>query len=113
MTIKLAETITGLTIDREGSSYSWYAKNEDGLAIFYVEARNQRLAAERVVAKNWDLVSEVVMKRDGYKCVHCGGMQNLSVHHKVFRSHGRRDVPENLETNCLSCHEAAHCVRSR
>jgi 5-methylcytosine-specific restriction endonuclease McrA len=42
------------------------------------------------------------------RCQLCGSMQQLEVHHRVFRSHGGKDAEENLVTLCHSCHSALH-----
>jgi len=49
-----------------------------------------------------------VLKRDSWRCQLCGSMQQLEVHHRVFRSHGGKDAEENLVTLCHSCHSALH-----
>jgi len=53
---------------------------------------------------------ELALQRDGYKCTQCGGVQQLSVHHKD-RS-GRTDNPnhelDNLISLCNKCHIHEH-----
>ena len=49
-----------------------------------------------------------ILKRDSWRCQLCGSMQQLEVHHLVFRSHGGKDIDENLLTLCHSCHSAVH-----
>jgi len=53
----------------------------------------------------------MILDRDSYCCVACGGTERLSVHHVVFRSREQgpmRHHPDNLQTLCGSCHDAAH-----
>ena len=50
----------------------------------------------------------VAMERAGWKCQECGGVKPLSAHHKVFRSNGRDDTVQNLESVCRACHEREH-----
>jgi hypothetical protein len=56
-------------------------------------------------------LSELVRKRDGYKCQECGAHQmefsrKLSVHHKDHNK--RNDNPDNLITICPRCHIRHH-----
>jgi 5-methylcytosine-specific restriction endonuclease McrA len=59
----------------------------------------------------FDNVRELVLARDGSKCVVCGKTEKLVVHHKDRRG---RNVPNpnndirNLETRCRSCHLKEH-----
>ena len=43
----------------------------------------------------------------GASCVYCGSRDNLHAHHKTPRLYGGRDVRENLEPVCASCHPRA------
>ena len=48
-----------------------------------------------------------VIKRDKYRCKRCGKRfkaNELTIHHKIKRSHLRLDTPDNAETLCLRCH---------
>jgi group II intron reverse transcriptase/maturase len=48
--------------------------------------------------------------RDGFKCVRCGGTENIHVHHiKGMKSHQLED----LETLCRKCHHAEHGYRQK
>src|SRR3954466_13434373 len=49
-----------------------------------------------------------VLRRDGWRCQLCGNMQNLQVHHQVFRSHGGNGSEQNLITLCCNCHSRVH-----
>jgi 5-methylcytosine-specific restriction endonuclease McrA len=51
-----------------------------------------------------------VLRRDAWRCQSCGGMSNLEVHHKEFRSHSGDDVAENLITLCTTCHSGVHRI---
>jgi len=49
-----------------------------------------------------------VLKRDGYKCVHCGATakssgKTLHLNHKLPVSRGGKNTKENLETTCQDC----------
>jgi len=49
-----------------------------------------------------------VLHRDGWRCQICGSMQNIQVHHQVFRSHGGKHLEENLICLCAACHASIH-----
>lgn len=56
-----------------------------------------------------------VMRRDGYTCKLCGGIKDLSMHHKggIVESNwlsnkGHLNQPNNLVTICVSCHDRIH-----
>lgn len=54
---------------------------------------------------------EVVLERDGHKCVRCGSEEDLTVHHKDRSGRGgeeHNNDPENLETVCRRCHIEEH-----
>ncbi|MCK6508692.1 response regulator, partial [Myxococcota bacterium] len=52
-----------------------------------------------------------VLDRDGYRCQSGRKVEHdkvLQVHHKVYRSQGGTDTPDNLVTICRKCHEDLH-----
>ena len=64
---------------------------------------------------NWDTVSELCKRRDGYRCKKCGargfkigGNAILHAAHIVSKSQGGRDVLTNLQTLCSACHAKEH-----
>jgi 5-methylcytosine-specific restriction endonuclease McrA len=62
----------------------------------------------RLSAKDYAKLRGETLRRDGWKCQLCGGMQNVEVHHKKFRSQSGEDAEENLITLCHSCHTSIH-----
>lgn len=63
----------------------------------------------------WKAKRAHILKRDGCKCVVCGGTKGLNVHHKQYHvdSQGRKFVPWNyddkyLVTLCEKCHRKGH-----
>jgi len=44
------------------------------------------------------------MVTTGASCVRCGADEDLVAHHKLPRRYGGRDLLENLEPVCRSCH---------
>ncbi len=49
-----------------------------------------------------------VYERDNWHCRSCNNTQSLQPHHIKFRSHGGKDVLDNLVTLCWNCHRAVH-----
>ncbi len=45
----------------------------------------------------------LIMKRDGYKCLYCGATENLTLDHIMPQSRGGENSWENLATSCGSC----------
>jgi 5-methylcytosine-specific restriction endonuclease McrA len=45
----------------------------------------------------------LVMKRDGYKCLYCGCIENLTLDHIMPQSRGGNNEWTNLATCCGSC----------
>lgn len=50
-----------------------------------------------------DALRLAVYERDGFTCLHCGSVQNLSLDHIHPYSRGGLDVLDNLQTLCRSC----------
>jgi 5-methylcytosine-specific restriction endonuclease McrA len=48
----------------------------------------------------------------GEPCDRCERRGGVHVHHRVFRSQGGNDEPENLEWLCFQCHDDIHMGRS-
>jgi 5-methylcytosine-specific restriction endonuclease McrA len=51
-----------------------------------------------------------ILDRDHWRCQSCGSMQNLQVHHLLYRSQTGGDVEENLVTLCAVCHHKQHAA---
>lgn len=61
--------------------------------------------------RGWIAAKRAAMKRDGYKCIVCGGTHRLCVHHvKPSRETGGEwdNSLDNLQTKCGKCHLAGH-----
>ncbi len=52
-------------------------------------------------------------RRDGNRCVVCGSIYRLSVHHVVPAVEGGKDVLDNLVTLCPTHHSRADAARRR
>jgi len=60
-------------------------------------------------SKYWRIVREMVLKRDGNKCVRCNCKTSLQIHHKTYKNHFREhENLRDLETLCKTCHEKHH-----
>jgi len=57
----------------------------------------------------WNRLRRFVYRRSGYACEKCGvtGVR-LVAHHRIPRSHGGADSPENLICLCENCHAEIH-----
>lgn len=47
-----------------------------------------------------------VYARDGYKCLHCGGNDDLTCDHVIPESRNGPTTLENLQTLCRKCNNA-------
>jgi 5-methylcytosine-specific restriction endonuclease McrA len=70
-------------------------------------ARRPRL---RLDQPSYKQLRESALKRDGWRCQHCGSMHDLQVHHIRRRSSLGDDAEENLITLCAGCHRQIHLI---
>jgi len=65
---------------------------------------------DKILSPNssWNILRQLVFRRDGFKCVICGENQNLSVDHIKERELGGTNDLSNLRTLCRDCHEGRH-----
>lgn len=54
----------------------------------------------------WRRLREFILSRDGRRCVRCGSLRYLTVHHIDLNP--RNDNEENLVTLCEDCHKLKH-----
>lgn len=62
-------------------------------------------------ARSWQTIRNLVLDRDGFRCVECGDVLQSSdadVHHLLPRSMGGTDELSNLVTLCDGCHARHH-----
>lgn len=55
----------------------------------------------------WKRKRYVVLKRDNWKCVHCGA-KAVQVHHKKYARNIGREPIHWLESVCMGCHAGLH-----
>jgi 5-methylcytosine-specific restriction endonuclease McrA len=49
-----------------------------------------------------------VLERDGWRCQHCGRLEQLEIHHIRSRAQHGADSELNLITLCACCHTTLH-----
>ncbi len=49
------------------------------------------------------LSKEAILRRDGFKCIYCGSLKNLTLDHIIPRSKGGENTWTNLVTACHDC----------
>ncbi len=57
-----------------------------------------------ISTSQWGRIRKRVIRRDGYRCVDCGGTDHLEVDHVVRVADGGTTDERNLRTRCRSCH---------
>lgn len=57
-----------------------------------------------ISTNKWAKIRRRVIRRDGSRCVDCGGTDHLEVDHVVRRVDGGTNDDGNLRTRCRSCH---------
>ncbi len=65
-------------------------------------------ARQRLPRAAYDELKLQILKRDGWRCQHCGRRDQLQIHHLVRRSKSGADCEENLIVLCCECHERVH-----
>lgn len=81
----------------------WYIEHHDHVKTYMKDYRE----------KKWfDNRRDEVIQRDGGKCVKCGGVKSISVHHKDGKGRGYQgkidNSLDNLITLCNQCHQQTH-----
>jgi 5-methylcytosine-specific restriction endonuclease McrA len=66
-----------------------------------VTSRRSRIGSVRLRSKR-----RTVYARDGYACVRCGSMSNLTLDHIVPIAMGGTNSNRNLQTMCADCNAA-------
>jgi 5-methylcytosine-specific restriction endonuclease McrA len=77
---------------------------------------SQKRPRIRAAPRDYAILRQLVLKRDGWRCQQCGSLRNLDVHHVRRRSALGDDAEANLITLCRGCHQILHssaCSRAR
>lgn len=102
MTVKRAESITGYEVrmvaeSRSGVAYAAFrADVEVARASEMKPGETLRLLVEKV----YKIHSKIVLEKQKYRCLLCGGRFPLDIDHIKPRSKGRDDRVENLRAIC-------------
>lgn len=91
------------------SGLCWREANKEKLSKISYQAA-MRFHDKKLFGGN----REIVLKRDGYKCVRCGSPKQIGVHHKDHS--GKKENPnhslDNLEALCNFCHSQEHLLET-
>lgn len=83
----------------------WKITNRPGLKITYEDLLN---------SPQWKVRRREIIKRDGFKCQHCGTKFKLQIHHKYYENgNAPWEYPNGaLITLCECCHWKFHAHAS-
>lgn len=111
--IKIKNKMSSDRVNRPDSSLSHKHAN-----TMTSETENQQSNEynQLLLRPEWRRKREVIITRDGNRCVNCGSANNLQVHHRQYHrliGTGSYKKPWNykdqyLITLCLDCHKAGH-----
>ncbi len=68
----------------------------------------QKRPRVKLSVKDYKLLHQRVLERDGWRCQGCGSSKDLQVHHMRARSKLGDDSLENLISLCANCHADLH-----
>lgn len=70
--------------------------------------RKRIITSRSLKIKEFQEIRDVILERDGFKCVECGSEYMIQVHHTIALSEGGDNNPNNLTTLCYNCHMQKH-----
>lgn len=92
-------------------SNSLFEMNSDGGRVLMDERRLYELKhmpyEEYLKTPEWAEKRELVLERDGHRCMLCNTRENLHVHHRTYARRGYEEL-EDLVTLCKEDHEHFH-----
>lgn len=62
---------------------------------------------------HWRQLRKQAFERDGYRCVKCGCINNLTGHHIRYRKVLTDCTVKDIQTLCYDCHDALHKENKR
>lgn len=67
------------------------------------------LYKKMIISKGWYAFRNTLFKKRGKRCVHCGSVKNINVHHVTYIM---KDFfnPDNLIILCQKCHKKIHNI---
>lgn len=95
--------------ETSGSEVHGWSAFDGQVPLAFAEGYNKTKVMDQLVIMVYRIRCQECLRRACWKCEICGktGVP-LQVHHKVFRSQGRKDTLENLMASCQPCHEREH-----
>jgi 5-methylcytosine-specific restriction endonuclease McrA len=81
---------------REGQSVRGVSRNFICPSIIRLKNNDRSIIKVPLNRKN-------ILKRDGFKCVYCGGTSDLTIDHIVPKCRGGKSSWENLVSACTKC----------
>lgn len=92
--------------EKTGSRQSYCSELCETRFMNWLEAEPASIRGSR--PPFWNLIRRSALKRDGYRCQHCGSTTGLSVHHIIPLSSGGDSTAANLRVLCHDCHQKEH-----
>jgi len=131
---KFAEIKYGLVLKTRKDAYNWLIEVESNKELLgwpvmtnkakqrrrrYKNLRKRKIPLDNngrvcykkyISSAEWDKIRKKVLKRDEYKCSHCGDDKtSLHVHHLTYANLGDEENHlEDLTTLCVKCHKKIH-----
>lgn len=78
--------------------------------VFEIKRKRRRdyYRSEYLKSDEWKRKRYVVLKRDNWNCVYCGGLATQVHHKKYARKNIGREPIKWLVSVCKSCHDSKH-----
>lgn len=74
------------------------------------QSKRQEAYWEYLESDHWKAIRGQALDRDGHKCVKCGSVKWLQVHHLRYRGRPEDTELGDLETLCRHCHRQEHGI---
>lgn len=100
---EIAGSLIATAIDCSGNYPGRFRWNEETQSVEMREGDRKRLEHRFSPTQK-----EKIKERDDYKCVNCGGTNELRTHHIVPVDDGGSGVIDNGATLCKACHDELH-----
>jgi hypothetical protein len=96
------ERINGCLTYKSESGSGYQAVDPDGVVVAWSGRLLQKPAVEELIESVYKINSDIVRRRQDYRCLLCGRIGPLEIdHHPVSRARGQRnDRTDNLRAVC-------------
>lgn len=112
MTLKRVARITGYEIRQlppvVGYNQFRFGAYDGDRLVAECDNYQPQMALKGLVTIVYKIHSQAVFAAQGWKCLDCGQVKPLQIHHIVHRSKGRNDKMQNLKALCYNCHQLEH-----